>query len=164
MKPTAFLLLALAAASACASASTTDVLQNENGNAMNNCRGALPVHEASLRSRPLALVNESGAPAYVNCAFRAPTNSAGQEAFGAVLHNYGEATVSVNCVGVIGVDDGQATYIARTVSIGPGQRKLLNFDYQTDNESKRFQTNTGLQCLLPANVGINETPQTFRQK
>ena len=160
MKRTAFLLLALATSPAFA----TDALQMENGNAMNNCRGALPVHEASLRSRPLALVNESGAPAYVNCAFRAPTNSAGQEAFGAVLHNYGDATVSVNCVGVVGVDDGQATYILRTVQLDPGQRKLLNFDYVTDNESKRFQTNTGLQCLLPSNVGINETPQAFRQK
>lgn len=160
MKRTTFLLLALATSPAFA----TDVLQKENGNAMNNCRGALPVHEASLRSRPLALVNESGSPAYVNCAFRAPTNSAGQEAFGAVLHNYGDATVSVNCVGVVGVDDGQATYILRTVSLDAGQRKLLNFDYVTDNESKRFQTNTGLQCLLPSNVGINETPQTFRQK
>ncbi|MBC7991392.1 MAG: hypothetical protein H7Y19_17680 [Luteimonas sp.] len=160
MKRTAFLLLTLATSPAFA----TDALQLENGNAMNNCRGALPVHEASLRSRPLALVNESGGPAYVNCAFRAPTNSAGQEAFGAVLHNYGDATVSVNCVGVVGVDDGQATYIPRTVSLAPGQRKLLNFDYVTDNENKRFQANTGLQCLLPANVGINETPQAFRQK
>ena len=160
MKRTAFLLLALATSPAFA----TDALQMENGNAMNNCRGALPVHESSLRSRPLALVNESDTAAFVNCAFRAPTNSSGQEAFGAVLHNYGDAAVSVNCVGVIGVDDGAATYIPRTLSIGAGQRKLLNFDYVTDNESKRFQTNTGLQCLLPANVGINETPQTFRQK
>jgi hypothetical protein len=110
------------------------------------------------------LVNESGSPAFVNCAFRAPTNSFGQEAFGAVLHNYGAVAVSVNCIGVIGVDDGEARYIPRTVSLAPGQRKLLNFDYVTDNQNKRIQANTGLQCLLPANVGINETPQTFRQK
>jgi hypothetical protein len=158
MNRTIFLLMAFVAAPASAS----DVLQLENGNAMNNCRGALPVHEASLRSRPL--VNESGRPAFVNCAFRAPTNSYGQESFGAMLHNYGDVAVSVNCLGVMGVDDGTATYIPRTVSLGAGQRKLLKFDYVADNDNKRIQANTGLQCLLPADVGINETPQSFRQK
>lgn len=131
----------------------------ENGNAISICKGALPAYETVLRQRPLAMVNEGTIASFVNCGFRAPTNSKGQERFAVYLKNFGPNTVTVRCTGVIGVED-NAHYVARSVTLSPGQSKEVRWD-KNDNGGYLIRTNSGLQCLLPANVGMTKLPQAY---
>ncbi len=161
-------LISVAAATlavgAIGTASATDVFQQENGNAANTCTPALTQYDIGLRRRPLGITNEGTAAAFVNCAFRAPTNSYGQEDFAVKLRNYNAVARTVVCTGVIGVEDGQVRYSAKSVSVPAGGSALVQWTYGNDNNGARMQTNTGLQCLLQPGIAMTELPQTFRQK
>lgn len=145
-------------------AHASDVQQKEDGNAASICHPAMPVYDAHIRKRPLAVVNEGDFDGYVTCAFRAPTNSYGQESFGLVLRNQSTSPKTVTCTAVIGVDDGAARHRIKDTTLAAGQRKLVSWTYQADNGGDRIQTNTSVSCRLPPLTGINEAPQTFRQR
>lgn len=145
-------------------ASATDVLQKENGNAANTCTPALTQYDIGLRRRPLGITNEGTGGAFVNCAFRAPTNSYGQEDFAVKLRNYKSVAIQVSCTGVIGVEDGDATYVLKRVTVPANGSAMAQWTYVNDYANERMQTNTGLQCFLPPGIAMTELPQTFRQK
>lgn len=145
-------------------ASATDVFQQENGNAANTCTPALTQYDIGLRRRPLGITNEGAIGAFVNCAFRAPTNSYGQEDFAVKLRNYNAVATVVTCTGVIGVEDGNPTYSPKLVTVPAGGSAMAKWTYMADYAGVRMQTNTGLQCLLPPGIAMTELPQTFRQK
>lgn len=166
MKITTAFTLATLALSACvaAPAYATDVLQQENGNAVNTCTPALTQYDTALRRRPRAIVNEGSGISFVNCAFRAPTNSFGQEDFAVKLRNYNNTAVTVVCTGIIGVEDDVTNYIVKNIVVPANGAALAKWTYQADNNNARIQTNTGLQCALKPLTGMTELPQTFRQK
>lgn len=156
--------LACSLASLAAPAMATDTLVVEDGNAITLCRGARPAYETQLRSRPLAIVNESQDTSFVNCGWRAPTNSYGQEWVAVVLTNVDGPTRTVNCTGVFGTEDEGAEYVTKSVSVPQGGLAMIKWKYQQDNAGDRWQTNSAVQCLLPTGVGIARTPQAYRQE
>lgn len=165
------LFAALAVLCSMSAAHATDVLQVEDGNAITNCKGPLPFYDTVLRQRPLAIVNESTRPVFVNCSYRAPVNSYGQNMFGVMLHNYSNEPVNVHCTFIIGVDDGNATYHPVDTAVGPGQRILAAYSTGDtggvrwgNSHANDKRENSSVQCNLPPSVGINETPQSFQQK
>lgn len=157
--------LLLVAGFAAASSNTTGshAYVEESGNAISICKGALPAYETLLRQRPLAMVNEGQFAAFVNCGFRAPTNSKGQDWFAATLKNYSTTSVTVRCTGVFGVEGNNARYVVKSVTLAPGQAKEVRWS-KTDNNGQLIQTNTGLQCLLPPQVALTELPQAYYQR
>ncbi len=140
-------------------ATNNNTYVEENGNAISICKGALPAYESLIRQRPLAMVNESERPAYVNCGFRAPTNAYGQKSFAVRLKNFGNSGVTVRCTGVIGVED-NASYTPRSTYLAPGQTRTVSWS-KSDNNGHYIRTNTGLQCYLPPHVGMTELPQVY---
>lgn len=156
--------LAFSLASLASPAMATDTLVVEDGNAITLCRGARPIYETQLRSRPLAIVNESEQPSFVNCGWRAPTNSYGQEWVAVVLTNVDGPTRTVNCTGVFGTEDDGADYVTKSISVPEGGLATIQWKYQQDNGGDRWKTNSAVQCLLPTGMGIARTPQAYRQK
>ena len=124
----------------------------ESGNAVNTCRAAMTFRDIGVRSRPLALVNEGTAGTYINCAFRADVKD-GVIEFGGMLQNYGQQAVTVACTGVIGADDGDASYLVKSIDLPAGTRRYIKW-----RDSDGFEGNVGFQCYLPASVGLNELP------
>jgi hypothetical protein len=137
----------------------------EDGNAITQCRGAfVGPYEDGLRSRPLAIVNEGDAATFINCGWRAPTNSYGQEWVAIVLTNVNGPGRYVQCQGVFGKEDTGANYIARGVYVPAGGHGTVKWHYQQDNGGARWATNASAQCLLPPGMGIARTPQGYRQR
>ena len=124
----------------------------ESGNAVNTCRAAMTFRDIGVRSRPLALVNEGTSGTYINCAFRSNFKD-GVIEFGGMLQNYTAADTTVHCTGVIGADDGDASYIVKSIDVPAGTRRYIKW-----RDSDGFEGNVGFQCYLPAAVGLNELP------
>lgn len=122
----------------------------ESGNAVNNCRAAQTFRDVGVRSRPLALVNETNPGTYINCAFRTDKKDGSIE-FRGTLQNYSDVNRTINCTGVVGVDDGDAEYFVKSVDLPANSRRGI---YWRNNEG--FESNVGFQCYLPAQVGLNE--------
>ena len=156
------LILTLALASLTAHA--TDTTQVENGNAVNTCKAPFQIYEAGMRQRPLAIVNEGTGTNFINCAFRATTNSYGQNEFAVKLRNYNAGPVAVRCTGVFGVEDGTDNQYSVKLTAIPGNGSALVIWTKADYRGARWQTNSSLQCLLPPGVGMTELPQSFQAK
>ena len=94
--PLALGLLALAA-----EADAVDVTRQEYPNAGAFCQGALPAFAGTLRTRPLAVVNEGSEPAFLTCSLSGGVDSRFLEVE-AVVINGGAATQTVSCTLVDG--------------------------------------------------------------
>jgi hypothetical protein len=145
MKAILFLALALIANSAVAGDP-----EWQSGNPVANCDWQ--TYNVSLRTRPLAMVNETTRGAYINCALRSDVKD-GVIEFGAMIQSYITADVTVPCTGVIGNDDGDADYITKSVDVPAGTRRYIRW---RDNDA--FEGNVSFQCYLPAGLGLNELP------
>ena len=134
-------------------------------NASAVCGPALPVYDTNIRRRPLALQNESttGVPGFATCGFivdkRAIGNQyGGTENFSIVSRNvYASGSRSITCTAVIGVDDGNAVYHAKTVTVAPGARATMTWassDYGVG--AGGFPGPVSMSCMLPAGTALNE--------
>lgn len=162
------LLLVLLVLAPLAGATGVTNLQ-EAGNAITQCRGALPAYETLLRSRPLAVINESTRSSFVNCGWSNLSYSGNKKtvAFGVVLENQNTAVTAVQCVAVIGQGSpSSARYLSRTVYVpaatSPAEAGRLTVYWTGDqNSGQPYRENVSLQCLLPPRVGINEVLQKY---
>jgi hypothetical protein len=120
------------------------------------CHPAFLRYDSDVRKRPLAVVNEGSAPAYVTCSLPADlANPYGLAQAYIVLRNLSQAPMSINCTVVLGVDDGGAQYITRTVQVGAGQRVTLAVEPEDFNR-EYLRQRIGFSCNLPVMAGINE--------
>ncbi|MGH8032100.1 MAG: hypothetical protein ACREO8_06975 [Luteimonas sp.] len=152
----------VAAAVLCASMSearAVDVLSTFATNAVGNCQGALPVYEALIRKRPLAIVNEGTQNAFVICAFTSEQLSLGITAYGTRLTNTSAIPQTVTCTGVTG-EEGSAQYFVKAVGLPPGESRRIEFSFLLDNLGILFDSRLSLSCRLPPGVGLNDNSVT----
>jgi hypothetical protein len=151
----AILLLSLALASLPAMADPPQY-RHWTVNAPAMCHPALLRFDSDVRKRPLAVVNEGSSSAFVTCSLQIDmANAHGLETAYAVLQNYtGQAQV-VRCTGVYGADNGEQVYVARTITIQAGQRRMLELKAE-DFGLSGLHNRVGISCLLPVMVGVNE--------
>lgn len=133
------------------------------GNAITQCRGALPVYESGLRSRPLALANEGYATTFVNCGFVRQSNSYGIEQVQIRMGNLGPIPFTTTCTGIGGVEGREGNvYNSRSVTVWPGDIVTITFTAEDLGGGSYLNTNASLQCKLPYLGTITEVESTFR--
>lgn len=159
-----FRIALLAAALTCTSpAFAADYAEGQSTNLFNagaTCLPALPRYDGNVRKRPLAVVNEGTAASFVTCNFTvneyAADNYGGVERFDITAKNQSSAPQTVACTAVIGVDDGNARYIAQSVTLQPGERKKLEWTAAAYGLPNGWEGPVNMSCLLPVLTALNE--------
>jgi hypothetical protein len=157
VKSTQLLLLAMMASVPLAPAHALDVLETQRSNPTGNCEGSRPSDRDALRHRPLALVNEYSldpAPVFITCAFSSPDEALGISVFGSRFTNLSNATVTVNCTGVVG-EEGSPRYYPKALTLAPLASGSLSWS-GNDNGNLLFGDRLSLSCTLPADVAAND--------
>lgn len=131
-------------------------------NAAGVCQSALPVYESAFRKRPLAIVNEGAAPAFLTCSLTAPTSfggNAGTRGVEIAMINTSDSEQTVTCTVVIGTDGSSPKFFPREVTISANSRRSLRVTADTDNDGVLFDTYSPVNasCNVPAGVGLAET-------
>ena len=163
---TSMAALCVLAAAATAGQAFAGVEDNQSAaNAAARCNGALPSFEGNLRKRPLAVINEGSAAAFVTCAFEIDDEQAinGADYYGAYFINKSSSAATVSCTGVSGIETGAggATVVMKSKTAvvpanGTAQAPLF-FDSATDYGGNAIYPLTAISCHLPPGVGINDT-------
>jgi hypothetical protein len=151
-----YLLTAVLLAASTAAMAEPPQYRHWTVNAPAMCHPALLRFDSDVRKRPLAIVNEGTSPAFVTCSLPVDrANGHGMETVYAVLHNFAQQPQVAKCTGVYGVDNGEAIYVVRNVTLQPGQRVRLELQ-EEDFGINGIHNRVGISCLLPVNVGVNE--------
>lgn len=152
---TAFLLTLAALASLPALAEPPQY-RHWSVNAPALCHPAFLRYDSDVRKRPLAVVNEGNAPAFVTCSLPIDmANTNGIEVAYIVLHNQANAPATVSCTGVYGSDNGQQDYVTTSVEVGAGQRRRLELVAENFGRVD-LRNRIGFSCRLPVMTGVNE--------
>lgn len=125
-------------------------------NAPAMCHPALPRYDGDVRKRPLAVVNEGTAPAFVTCSLPIDmANTNGIEVAYIVLHNMGSGPATIACTGVYGAENGQQDYVTTSIELDAGQRRRL--ELVAENFGRvQLRNRIGFSCRLPVMTGVNE--------
>ena len=139
-------------------------------NATGLCQGALPVMEANLRKRPLAVVNEGSTAAFVTCSFTTVMDQGGgggvaQESvvryFGMYFSSSVPEAQTLSCTGVVGYEDSPILeYIARDVDVSsetPDSNYLFFNPDDADPARQHLHQLVSISCRLPPGTGITDT-------
>lgn len=118
------------------------------------CQAALPMFDANVRKRPLAVVNEGKTDAYVTCSYPVEVNTHDVTEVQAYLSNHTAITKDVNCTMVDGYDQGDVTYISKTTrSYDDGRYESEDWT-SSDNGGNSFGGTVSISCALPAGIGL----------
>ena len=160
--------LLLAAVIPVANAAIEDLQIQSNATGL--CQGALPVMEANLRKRPLAVVNQGASDAYVSCAFTTIMAQSGVGTipsdgvvrwFGAFFSSSVAAPQTVTCSGVIGFEGSSALqYVSLEVDVSadtPDSNYLYFYPEDADPQQASFHQLSSMSCRLPPGVSIGDT-------
>lgn len=141
----------------------TSVQQGRSTNLFNAgaaCLPALPRYDTDVRKRPLAVVNEGNVATFVTCNYTVDQEAydpgGGVEWFDITARNQSQSARTVTCTAVIGVDDGQARYIVKSVNLQPGQRMEMAWRAADHGLPGGWEGPVNLSCLLPMLTGLNE--------
>jgi hypothetical protein len=113
-------LVALCVAAPWGEVAAVDVFRYDFQGAAGICQPALSSHAASLRARPLGLINEGTESAFVTCTFRGDPRANERGATKVQVHvgHVGEAGSTVTCTFVEGVElGGVSNAVYRTKSL-----------------------------------------------
>lgn len=132
--------------------------------ATDNCNGALPGYEGALRKRPLGILNEGTANAFVSCGVS--INESGNEGINTAaiyLINRGTTTQAVTCTFIDGLPPEfnaisptlpVATYYPKAVAVMPGQLLPIAW-FPADFELETFSPYGAFNCNLPPKMELN---------
>lgn len=139
------------------------VVEGQSTNLFNagaTCLPALPRFDGDVRKRPLAVVNEGTSVSFVTCNYtvdqEAYDSKGGVERFDITAKNQGDAAGPVICTAVIGVDDGNARYIAKSVNLQPGERRKMEWKAEAYGLQGGWEGPVNLSCLLVPQMALNE--------
>ena len=148
---------------ATAAPALADVVESQSTNLFNAgaaCLSALPRFDRDVRKRPLAVVNEGTASAFVTCNYTVDEQAfdaqGGVERFDITAKNQGNVENIVRCAAVIGVDDGQALYIVKSVSVPAGARRKLEWHAEDYGLQGGWEGPVNMSCMLPPQMALNE--------
>lgn len=120
------------------------------------CQAALPNFEGQIRKRPLAIQNEGTATAFVTCSPTSLQFTAGH-AWGYAVYfgSQADASVTVNCTGVMGASGWPAEYSTKSVSIGAGGSNGIVWEMADFPGNGADNTATfNVSCQLQPGIGI----------
>lgn len=152
----AAVMFAIVVASAPTGAGAQSTLSTAT-HAIGTCEAALPAYEGTIRKRPLALVNEGMASAFVTCAF---PGFEGGTFIGLDIWftNFGNAAAVVRCTFVTGTAATGVphavppTYTTRIRELPAGASDAL---FLTQGGAST-DAPTSVSCALPPQVGIGD--------
>ena len=124
------------------------------------CKAALPVYDAQLRFRPLAVQNESDRLAFVSCGFDAATgNVPSIDWIGVIMRNDSNASVVANCVFVNARYDADGPEMfTLPVTLPAGSAGVIRYVQRIP-----AHTYPGISCGLPPGVGVSAVWQRYRE-
>lgn len=154
-------------------ASATGSAFQLSGNAIAQCKGALPVYENGLRSRPLAIVNETNTtPSFVNCGLLHQSNSYGYNWIKFRLGNVGNnganntsVNVTTACTVIAGREGENATYytVPTVTNIAPGTtREVTVTAANLGATGSEINKNVAIQCRLSKGATLTDIVTQFR--
>lgn len=156
----AFALAITLAASAPAWAGVVEGQSTNLFNAGATCLPALQRFDGDVRKRPLAVVNEGADATFVTCNYtvdeEAYDSKGGVERFDITAKNQGSAAAQATCTAVVGIDDGQARYIAKSVTLQPGARAKLEWKAEDYGLQAGWEGPVSMSCLLLPQMALNE--------
>jgi len=125
----------------------------------NYCRPALPAFDRRIRTRPLAVQNESGATAFVSCSvamdqwFEPIRMDTSDIRMGFV--NHGSTSIVIACTGVSGRERGPNRFVTRSTTLQPGQSRSISWrgDFAEGGLMPGFMS---FSCALPPGGAITE--------
>jgi len=147
-------LLTLASATA---AATNPQVVSMAVNAQASCDPALPVYDANVRQRPLAIQNEGVTPGFVTCGFAVDENADNVRDFGVQVRNRSLVTQTVTCTAVVGDDRNGADYYAKSITLAPGAAGVLSWIAAQNGENDGWDGPVGSSCLLPPGTSLTKT-------
>ncbi len=126
-------------------------------NAVGSCQGALPTYEASLRKKPLGIINQGNVGTFVTCSpptFADRVELLGQKYLFVNVNSSGVAVV--NCTGVNGWGGSAFTpvYTTHSVIVEAGQSGRLEFSPGPPGSGFDPSVPMNVSCLLPPGTGV----------
>jgi len=143
-------------------AQAIDIINITSANAVSYCQAALPVFDVQLRKRPLAVVNEGDASAFVTCAFTRHGNSDSILTLLMFAQNTGANSQDLTCTlvaGVAGAADNQL--VVKTVTLPPGQPRQISWTGGDFSGGVVPDTQYSMSCSLPPGIGLNDSYLSF---
>lgn len=150
------LATAVLALSALAPATATD--RFTVANAPGRCQAALPAFEGQIRKRPLAVQNEGTAPAFVTCSLIADgSDFTTTQSISIWAANTGSADATLQCTAVVGYEQGEVTYVSKSVGLVAGGVQGQIFFGPTEFPAGFAPGEpVSLSCNVPVGVGLND--------
>lgn len=135
-----------------ANAATVERVMHQNASAF--CQGALPAFAGTLRSRPLAVVNEGNAPAFVTCSFTTSPQFGIVNRLSVYFTNQNDSgSVQINCTGVFGVQRSAPVYLVKSVVVASGATANLAWE-AADNGGADLPGPGNISCAMPPGAGV----------
>lgn len=156
----ASLVTAIAACFAGSAFAQVDVGHTNVTNATAHCQPATAVADGGIRKRPLAVQNEGTSTVGVTCSFELDVSD-GIFALGPLdiwLYNGDTTAKTVTCTGVSGYQTGTNEYVAKSVTIDPGEQGSVSWtlsDFPGGSWASSLLISAN--CQLPPKVGINDS-------
>lgn len=136
-----------------------------SGNAIAQCKGALPVYESGLRSRPRAVANEGAIPTFVNCGLLHQSNSYGYDWVKFRLGNIGSGPVTTTCT-VISGREGETNAVFYTIpnvtNIAVGSVREVTVTAANLGGGNHVNRNVTIQCRLSPGGTLTDVSAQFR--
>lgn len=133
-------------------------------NATGLCQAALPAFDGLIRKRPLAVVNEGSATAFVTCSIMANNSfSYPQTRVTASFGAMEGASGTVNCTLVDGLQGGTYTtrYATRSIAVASPQNVRMEWDAETFTTGPTGIVIPNISCSLPPGISINYVRNTY---
>lgn len=128
----------------------------------NYCRPALPVFDAQVRTRPLAIRNEGSSPVFISCAMPTESLPGGINRTGNffidVRHdspvNTGSDSIEIACTAISG-DTGFTALqaVTRSHTLSPGESATLSWQPSNFPEGEMLRA-MSFSCVLPSKGAI----------
>lgn len=120
------------------------------------CNGALPSYDMTLRKRPLAILNEGTAPAFLSCALAADYGGAPINTVILAFVNRGSADAIVSCTYVDALDPeiGGLLPVYRSASTTVPAGTSSELLWQPEGEDEMFGPVISVSCMLPPQIEI----------
>lgn len=153
---------------AAAPAGALDVARTLTQNATGACQASLPAYEGRIRKRPLVMLNEGDAAAFVTCSLTGTVSGThGTRSIHAIrvwFENGGTAPAELSCTMVDGLSSPSypPTYATKTITLAAGTR-LVELSFRPPEGQVGFSFTANTSCLLRPGVGISYTETNFRE-
>lgn len=142
--------------------SEANAVEYETVEAVGVCQSALPVHDANVRKRPLAIANEGATTAFVSCSLQTPIGAGGVSDIALSLKNRSSVSAQVTCTFVEGAhfDEELNFFFPKSVTVSAGSYTWMNWNYTFDN-SGQVLFGARFNCALPPGVEIGHIQLTL---